>query len=103
MLPERVCRMLTRLGLTYSQARHANLLERLKVLALLHWGAPRPLSKAERDFARQLEVRRGEGGQQMHINVYNYILYYWMVDYLNAALWPALRSWVWLQLHLCML
>jgi len=32
------------------------LLERLKVLALLHWGAPRPLSRAERDFSHQLEV-----------------------------------------------
>lgn len=38
------------------QARHANLLERLKVLALLHWGAPRPLSRAEKEFSRQLEM-----------------------------------------------
>ena len=26
------------------------------MLALLHWGAPRPLSRAEKDFSRQLEV-----------------------------------------------
>jgi hypothetical protein len=48
---------LGRLGSIYS-----NLDERLRVLTTLHWSMPRPLSVAERDLSRQLDV--WEGRQQ---------------------------------------
>lgn len=38
------------------QAKHRNLEERLKYLTLLHWNAPRPLTQAEKELGRQLDV-----------------------------------------------
>ncbi|KIZ00116.1 hypothetical protein MNEG_7846 [Monoraphidium neglectum] len=74
------------------QARHANLLDRLKVLALLHWGAPRPLSRAERDFSKQLEQREAIQSGRQRLETLREDLQLFLSDHPEARLPAALAS-----------